>query len=572
MMPFNNYLTIKNNNYPNSNKDWQLIKIYVRIAVMKRILMVTITCLVLTGLLLVSAGCRSGQDTSQEPETETTTVQRGDLMLEITSVGNLELSQTEALAFDMAGTVEEVLVDEGDSVTEGQELVKLDTSEWEDLVTTRERALVTAQRALVTAERLVGTRELAVRQEELDLETAEYNLTQIDEVAEAQDKVDQAELNLKTAKTLLALETSSTSLLEQVEFLEEALAKAQRDLQDILSGSSVSLTTSATIQVQKYQLLVEQAERALEDAEIAVENAKLDRDDAEQDVEDAQSDLDEAKAISPIITAPFDGFITNVNVEGGDEVLKGTIAMQLADPDKFEADILVGELDILQVQLGSLATVEVDALSGVSLPAEVTHISPTASIQAGVVNYTVKVEIKSLEGVPEAEEQREMRRGQMGDVTPEAIEERMKAAVESGRITQEQADTMIERIKSGEFPSGPPGGGEERQVQAPVPEDFQLREGLTVTVYITVDSRSNVLLVPNAAISSQGGQSIVQVLTDNTTREERAIEVGLTDYQFTEVTDGLSEGDTIVIPQGTVTTTQQSGSSTRIMIPGMGRR
>ena len=539
---------------------------------MNKIARVILTGLVLTGLLLVSAGCSSGQDTSQEQETETTTVQRGDLTLEITSVGNLELSQAEDLAFEMAGTVEEVLADEGDSVTEGQELVKLDTSEWEDLVTTRERALVTAQRALVTAERLVGTKELAVRQEELDLETAEYNLTQIDEVAEAQDEVDQAELNLMTAKALLALETGSTSLLEQVEYLKAELAKAERDLQDILSGSSVSLTTSATLQVQKYQLLVEQAERALEDAEIAVENAKLDRDDAEQDVEDAQSDLDEAKAISPIITAPFDGFITNVNVEGGDEVLKGTVAVTLADPDKFEAEILVSEMDILQVELGGTAWVEVDALDGLSLPAEITHISPTATISSGVVNYRVKVEITSFEAM--AQQRQETRQQMMENTSPEDIAERMQQAIEEGRITQEQLDAMQERIQSGDLPFGPSGSGDTsgqassgtgtRQLPAVVPEDFQLREGLTVTVTLIVDTATNALLIPNAAITTQGQQNYVHVVSANSTEEElvteqRAIEVGITDYSFTEVTSGLSEGEEIIVPKGTSTTisTQQ---------------
>ena len=62
--------------------------------------------------------------------------------------------------------------------------------------------------------------------------------------------------------------------------------------------------------------------------------------------------MDEAKSLSPIIIAPFDGFITKVNVEGGDEVYKGTVAMQIADPNQFEAKILVTEEDIFSVSWG----------------------------------------------------------------------------------------------------------------------------------------------------------------------------------------------------------------------------
>ena len=54
-------------------------------------------------------------------------VQRGDLTIDISAAGNLALSITDNLAFDISGIVEEILVEEGDSVEEGQLLVKLDT-------------------------------------------------------------------------------------------------------------------------------------------------------------------------------------------------------------------------------------------------------------------------------------------------------------------------------------------------------------------------------------------------------------------------------------------------------------
>ena len=86
-----------------------------------------------------------------------------------------------------------------------------------------------------------------------------------------------------------------------------------------------------------------------------------------------------------------------------------------------------------------------------------------------------------------------------------------------------------------------------------VPEDFQLREGLTVTVSITVDERNDVLLVPNKAITRQGQETYVQVLKDGGT-EPRSIKVGISDWQSTEVIEGLSEGEQILVPQVTTTT------------------
>lgn len=313
------------------------------------------------------------------------------------------------------------------------------------------------------------------------------------------------------------------------------------------------------------KLKVELAQWQLEDAQIALE--------------DAQRALDEALNISPKITAPFAGFITNVSVIGGEEVKKGTVAVTIADPNKFEAELLVSEMDIFQIKLGGEAWVQVDAMTGMSLPAEVTHISPTATISQGVVNYTVKVEVGSLSEM--VQEQQAARQETIQDIQQGELPERLKQAIEEGLITQEQVEEMMRRIQSGEMPSPPegfegeiPSSTESGQVPMMSMEDFQLREGLTVTVSIIVEERSNVLLVPNGAITTQGQQTYVQVVAPDGSLEERAIQIGITNYQFTEVTEGLSEGEQVAVPQGTTTTTttqQQGPPGGAFFVPGMGR-
>jgi len=299
----------------------------------------------------------------------------------------------------------------------------------------------------------------------------------------------------------------------------------------------------------------------------------LDVDATRQDVIDAEDALADAMNSSPEITAPFDGFITKVNVDGGDEVMNGTVAIQIADPDKFEANILVNEMDIIQLEIGADAMVEVDSLQGMNLPAEVTRIAPTATIQSGVVNYSVKVEISSMDTISE---QARDRFGQITeDIAAGKIPEMLQRAIDEGRMTEEQAREIMKRMESGDFtpPEGfsPPEGmefpafdmdsaGNQSRGQLPtmsIPKNFQLREGLTVTVTIILDERSNVLLVPNAAVTTQGMQSYVQVITTPGETEQRIVEIGISDWQFTEIIDGLSEGEEIIVPQGTITTVEQ---------------
>ena len=87
-----------------------------------------------------------------------------------------------------------------------------------------------------------------------------------------------------------------------------------------------------------------------------------------------------------------------------------------------------------------------------------------------------------------------------------------------------------------------------------LPEDFQLAEGMTITLSLIVEERKDVLLVPNSAITMQGRQAYVQVLLPDGTIEERAITTGISNWQYTEVTEGLSEGEQVIVPQGTATT------------------
>jgi macrolide-specific efflux system membrane fusion protein len=406
--------------YGNTKAEVNAMKLNAIKALMKKRVSKIILAVVLCGVVafLLISFLKPGS--APAAQYQTAIVGAGNLTVEISGSGNLALSSTEDVAFELAGTVQEVLVEEGDSVEEGQVLARLDTSERESELTGLERALL------------------------------------------------QAKINLKNARL--------------------ALERAEED------------DNADPLDIDMKELQVTLAEGSLEDAEEA---------------------LEEASNASPEVIAPFNGFITNVNVRGGDEVKKGTVAATIADPDKFEVDILVSEMDISEVEKGGRATVQADAISGITFPAEVTYIAPTATIQSGVVNYQVTVEVGSLSDIAQVLPS--------GMTPPEGF----TPPVGWGNSSISQAVGTFEAI--------------------------QLRDGLTVTVNIIVDQRINVLVVPNGAITTQGGRSYVEVLSTDGTIETRAIRIGITDYVNTEVTDGLNEGEKVIVPQGTTTTTQQQG-------------
>ncbi len=605
-------------------------------------LIISVVCLV----SILSLSCASESDSVALSENQVVTVERGNLIIDIAAVGNLALSRTEDLAFDLfypEGTVEEVLVEEGDTVKEGRVLARVDTSEWQDELTTLERQLAAEERDLVQAEINLINAEIALQDAEAqyvwpeeiftawakvraaesdvgeaqsilrgdqliliyDRNTGEYRYQELITVWDIKvwtRNLSDAEEELRTAQVELDKLLAESVAEAKVSEAEEKLRAAQAELDKLLAASDPD---AEEIEIQRMK--VELAQEQLEDAQKALEGVAVKRlqveltqgklEDAQIAFEDAQKELDEARNKSPLITATFDGFVIEVNVEGGDEIYTGTVAVAIADPNKFEADVMVSEMDILQVRLGGEATVQVDAMQGLSLPAEVTHISPTATIQSGVVNYKVKVELKSLTPLEPSAVSGKQEQPQTG---LEAFNQRMDKAVEAGTITQERADEIKEGVAQGvgledsyqrldeALEAGTITQEQAEQIrerldqwkaaleQQPepmptqVPDEFQLREGLTVTVSIIVDERNDVLLVPNAAITYGGGTAYVQVSKDGVI-EERSITTGIGDWQYTEVASGLSEGEQVVVSQGTTTTTTEEGSSGGIMIPGMGR-
>ena len=546
---------------------------------------IILTALIISGLVFPSMGCTTETDSTPGTEDQVATVERGSIVIDVTAAGNLALSRMEDLAFEISGTelepltVEEVLVDEGDSVEEGQVLVTLDTTALEEKVADRERALKTAELNLRIEEidlQDAKDAEKTVKTTQIDLEKAidsyekiiypyDY-LTFSFSVPDAVVAVHNAELQLEKIREGMTEGPGSdeygeiwhqlTLAQENLKLARERLTRGVGVEQFVEYGDTAPLPVedfwtlrTAQLSMEKAEITLEKAEdtfkSSLDKANIALEKAQMTLDEARENLEDARDELEKAT-----IVAPFAGFVTQVNVEGGDEARKGTVAVQIADPDRFEAEVMVSEMDILQLKVGADASVQVDAMTGVSLPAKVTHISPTATIQSGVVNYQVKVELQSLQ--PVSQPQQGARQGPPQGLASGELPERLKQAIEEGRITEEQAEEMMKQRQQEQ-------GGQPAQMPSVIPEDFQLREGLTVTVSIMVQEKKDVLLVPNRAITRREGKTVVNVFKDGAI-EERAVQTGLSNWTQTEVTEGLSQGEQVVIPQTTSTTSQTSAS------------
>ena len=76
-----------------------------------------------------------------------------------------------------------------------------------------------------------------------------------------------------------------------------------------------------------------------------------------------------------------------------------------------------------------------------------------------------------------------------------------------------------------------------------------LKPDMTVNTMIYLSKRDNVLAVPNKAIKREGGRKVVTVL-DKSKPQERSVKTGWKDSAYTEIIEGLREGELIITGGG----------------------
>jgi HlyD family secretion protein len=97
--------------------------------------------------------------------------------------------------------------------------------------------------------------------------------------------------------------------------------------------------------------------------------------------------------------------------------------------------------------------------------------------------------------------------------------------------------------------------------------DPRLREGMTANASVTVAQADNAVRVPNAAVRTTGGTTMVTVLSKGQQIPTEVI-TGVVGDTYTEIKAGLNEGDVVVLP--TIRTTTGAASSSNLLRGGGG--
>ncbi|VXB45449.1 Macrolide export protein MacA [Flavobacterium sp. 9R] len=261
------------------------------------------------------------------------------------------------------------------------------------------------------------------------------------------------------------------------------------------------------------------------------EVAKANKQNAFYNVQSASATVLEAKDNlgRTTIYAPADGTISVLNVELGERVLgtqqmAGTEILRVANLNNMEVEVDVNENDIVKIKVGDEANVEVDAYLKKQFKGVVTSISNSASSALTadqVTNFKVKV-----------------------------------------RILKESYQDLLEGKPSTYSP---------------------FRPGMTATVDIITNTKSNILTVPISSVVVKSDTAAVKEIKVEDPNEEkskpksdkkfecvfvkvgnkakiRVIKTGIQDDTNIEVLSGLKKGDVVITgPYTTVSKELNSG-------------
>ncbi len=250
-------------------------------------LIITVAIIVILlggGVFVVLSVDKNGTDPALAPKIEV--VKRGDFKMTIRATGNLEPLLDVEVKSNVEGEVVRLLVDDGDSVQEGDILVELDPELYEEEQKQAQADVDAAQAQLRQAElnielkkeRLnsqLTQRQAAVKSAQANLETTK---------AESLTRISQAETDIQATKNLLDQDNIS---LEQANISLEQAKLTLSEYETSLNSSKVSLD-SAESELERNRSLFEQelvSKQVLEDTETRYANANTQHENAKKRVE-----------------------------------------------------------------------------------------------------------------------------------------------------------------------------------------------------------------------------------------------------------------------------------------------
>ncbi len=373
-----------------------------------KILVPVLLVIVIVVVVLASSGWFGGEDDN-----------------ELGFSGNIEMTEV-SLSFKSPGRVAELKLREGDRVTKGDVIARLDTA---TLKSQRDRVLALLEasksrlnQAATALDVQTQSAEGQIEQRRGELHGAQAQLAELlagtrsQEIEQAIAALERAEAEhataereWKRAQTLFANEDISASAHDQakvrLDAASAALKQARERLALLKEGPRAETIEAARAQVERAQGGLKMASAAQLDVKRVRQEAEVRR--AEIAQIQAELAVIDTQLSDAILLSPIDGVAMIKSVEEGEVVAAGTTVVSLADVGHPWVRGYVPEADLGRVKLGDEVTVMTDSYPGRKYRGRVSYIASEAEFTPKQIQtpeervklvYRIKVEVDNPNG------------------------------------------------------------------------------------------------------------------------------------------------------------------------------
>lgn len=474
--------------------------------------------LVLALLVVVALIVLTIRGTEGEPTTaaQVVEVDMGDVSATVSANGNIASGSTVNVDFQgSGGVVTDILVQPGDKVREGQLLARVDR-------TAAQQALAQAQIQLESAQASYATTVQGQTPAERRLDE-----TSLDQ---AQASVESARVSLRQARQSLELTRQQQNAT--VRRADNTLARARRTLEQVRSSYQADPTPENKSAVDAAQgeatAAQTQSATAKQSRDSALLQAQQQVASAEQQVKTANVGLASSQAS---VAVSRQGATSGVVAQAQAQVDSARIGIA-------EAQETLDQTDLRAPAAGRVAQVngtvgEPSSSNGSSgTSTEVSTTTSAATTDAtGFVVLTATDALQVTADVAEADIA-DVKVGQPAVVTLSASGTEIP-----GTVT---AVDSIETITNNVVEYG---------VTVTLNESKGVRLGQSSQVVVTTGAKEGVLRVSSRALTTIGQRTTATVQQPDGTTSTVQVTTGLEGDGFTEVLDGLVQGETVVVPQ-----------------------
>ncbi len=352
-----------------------------------------------------------GNDTV--PTVAVSALSKGEIVNSVNVSGKVKSAGEYSIYAKESLPVQEIFVQEGDVVKQGDILAILDTSTVSKDLERMDVALESAANSLteeqknidaniVNAQISLETAKLALEKQQLYYDTVkqEYDEGKNAELLNAKNSVDMSEMELATSKKNYenAKVLYESQFLSQVEFTNAETAFKNSQLKYDTAVENYNKAKDALEKSYKQaQIDIQTAKKSYENAQNALNTAK-DKSTTASNYNLESQQIDKRKLEDRLnnatIQAPADGTITRVNLKVG-QVPAGVI-FEIENMEELIVTTYIKEYTISQVQVGQKVILKADGANNEPINGEVIYIAPTSRkdvVDTGNSEFETKVRI-----------------------------------------------------------------------------------------------------------------------------------------------------------------------------------